>query len=126
MSSDEATACMANIGPHERKKRLVQGAVSLVVFLLAAAAMLFFVEVRWWRVTLTLPMLAAALGFFQAREQTCVRLAASGSRNLDDGEVVIRDVDFLTRTIEQAQRVWVKSILATVLIIAALLTLPPP
>lgn len=122
--SQSATACMANIGPKERKKRMVAGGVALLVFFVGATIVLWGMESRWWRLPLGLPLLAAALGFFQAREQTCVRLAATGSQNLDEGEVEVADNDFLTRTLEQAQKVWVKSLLATLLIMVALLVLP--
>ncbi len=115
---------MANIGPQERKKRLLTGVFGLVVFFFGAAVVMWTTESRVWRAPLALPMLAAALGYFQAREQTCVRLAATGSRNLDDGEVEIVDADFLSRTIEQAQKVWTKSLLATLLVMVAFVVLP--
>jgi len=60
----------ANIGPHERRKRLTFGVVLLGASL-AAAAMLIHAEVaRGWRMLLVFPLWAAALGFFQARERT--------------------------------------------------------
>lgn len=124
MSPTHATACMANIGPNERKKRMVAGGVALLVFFVGATVVLWGMESRWWRLPLVLPLLAAALGFFQARERTCVRLAANGTQNLDVGEVSVSDIDFLSRTMEQAQKVWVKSLLATLLIMVALLVLP--
>ena len=60
----------ANIGPHERRKRLTFG-VALIGATLVAGAMLIHADVaRGWRILLFLPLWAAALGFFQARERT--------------------------------------------------------
>ncbi len=104
---------------------MVQGGIAFAVFIVAAGLMIWFVPNRWWRLVLVLPMIAAALGYFQAREQTCVRLAATGTQNLDVGHnVENRDPEFVTRTIEQAQKVWAKSVTATLLVMLSLLTLP--
>jgi len=60
----------ANLGPQERRKRLTFGVVLLGASL-AAAAMLIHADVaRGWRMLLVVPLWAAALGFFQARERT--------------------------------------------------------
>lgn len=61
---------MPNIGPRERKKRVLFGAIGLVI---AAGLLTLFVVLdvhRLWRLTLLLPFWAAALGYFQAREKT--------------------------------------------------------
>ena len=65
-----AVSCIANIGPHERQKRLVFGVTALVLSLVISA--IFVIEgVRpVWRLTLFIPLFAGALGFFQARDRT--------------------------------------------------------
>ena len=60
----------ANIGPHERRKRLTFGVVLLGASLMAAAMLIHADVARGWRLLLVLPLWAAALGFFQAREGT--------------------------------------------------------
>jgi hypothetical protein len=60
----------ANIGPHERRKRLTFGVVLLGASLVAGAMLTHADVARGWRILLVLPLWAAALGFFQARERT--------------------------------------------------------
>lgn len=60
----------ANIGPHERRKRLTFGVVLLGASLMAAAMLIHADVAPGWRMLLVLPLWAAALGFFQAREGT--------------------------------------------------------
>ena len=60
----------ANIGPQERRKRLTGGVVLLGASLIAAAMLIHADVARGWRMLLVLPLWAAALGFFQARERT--------------------------------------------------------
>ncbi|MFL5473759.1 MAG: hypothetical protein ACJ8A6_15225 [Gemmatimonadales bacterium] len=60
----------ANIGPHERRKRLTFGVVLLGASLVAAAMLIHVDVARGWRILLVIPLWAAALGFFQAREGT--------------------------------------------------------
>jgi hypothetical protein len=64
------TTASANIGPRERRKRLSFGVMLLSASLVAAAIMIHAGAARGWRVLLILPLWAAALGFFQARERT--------------------------------------------------------
>jgi hypothetical protein len=64
------TVCIANIGPRERRKRLVIGIVGLGVSAAAAVALVAGGVGVWWRAVLFLPLMVAALGFFQWREQT--------------------------------------------------------
>ena len=70
---------VANIGMRERRQRYVMGLAILVV----SAGLLGRSEVsRWWRLGLMVPLWASMLGLVQAREQTCVVLAARGACRL--------------------------------------------
>ena len=60
----------ATIGPHERRKRLTFGVVLFGASLVAGAMLIHADIARGWRILLILPLWAAALGFFQARERT--------------------------------------------------------
>ncbi len=61
---------IVNIGPRERRKRLVFGLAALALSVVTSA--IFVIEgVRpIWRLTLFIPLFAGALGFFQARDRT--------------------------------------------------------
>ena len=61
---------VANIGRHERRRRLLGGVAGLV---LGAALSVVVVSVSapfWWRLGVVAPFLLAGLGYFQAREKT--------------------------------------------------------
>jgi hypothetical protein len=62
--------CIANIGPRERRKRLVFGAVSLALSTVIAAALVLRGVPVAWRVGLFVPLLGASLGFFQWQTRT--------------------------------------------------------
>ena len=85
------TMAPTNLGPRERRKRLWLGVASLV----SAAVLAFALVVLEWprvaRLVVFLPLWMASLGFTQARESTCVALAARGTCNFDDGERLIED-----------------------------------
>ncbi len=59
-----------NIGPGERRKRLIFGLISWGVGILLALALIASGASRWWRLVLALPFWLGALGVFQAREKT--------------------------------------------------------
>jgi hypothetical protein len=61
---------IANIGPRERRKRLLFGIVLLAGSLLLAAILIRSDVPRSWRMLLAIPLWAAGLGLFQARAKT--------------------------------------------------------
>jgi len=67
---DTAAACIANIGPRERMKRMRFGVVLLGVGSAVLAALFVCGVHRAWRLALLLPYWAGALGLFQALERT--------------------------------------------------------
>ncbi len=119
----QATACIPNIGPRQRQRRMMVGLVLSAVTVALAAFLLVGEVPRVWRVLLFAPALMAALGVFQAREQTCVALAARGVRNMDAGDEPVMDAAQTQRISEQSRRVYMKSVIAavavTVLVLAA-------
>ena len=62
--------CIANIGPRERRKRLVFGVVALSLSVVISAIFVVTGVRPVWRLTLFVPLFAGALGFFQARDRT--------------------------------------------------------
>jgi hypothetical protein len=89
-----------NIGPRERSKRRVLGVVALTVGVGAAFVLVVVGAPRWWRLVVFLPVWVAGLGLLQAREKTCIALAARGRCNMDAGEEEVGDAE----TIEQLRR----------------------
>jgi len=63
-------ACIPNIGPAERRKRFIWGAMALGASVLLAAGLAVGGADRRWRLVVFLPLWIAALGVFQAREKT--------------------------------------------------------
>ena len=69
-ANEAAGACITNIGPRERRRRLRFGVVLLVAGA-ALAVLLIGIDVhRLWRFLLFLPFWAGAAGVLQAREKT--------------------------------------------------------
>ena len=86
---------------------------------LAIAAVLIVVlawrnAAPWWYALTAIPFLLAALGVFQAREQTCVFLAGVGQQDLDRGAERVADPEVLAVMRRQAAIVWMRSLLATI------------
>jgi hypothetical protein len=79
---------------------------------------------RWWRLALFLPIRISLLGLMQARAQTCVALARSGTRNLDHGTEAVEDPRMLDMMRAQATRVRRQSLLVAVGITVLAVVLP--
>lgn len=84
-------ASINNIGPRERAKRRVMGIVFLVVGVGLVFLMIAYDAPRPLRAVVFFPLWMAGLGLLQAREQTCIALAARGVCNMDAGEEAIED-----------------------------------
>jgi hypothetical protein len=116
--------CIPNIGPRERQRRLVGGFVFLAIAAAVAGALVWFETPRSWRLLVFLPAWAAAIGFFQVSEKTCVALAARGLRNMDAGDEPITSPSELELVRAQSKKVHVRAALSAA-VIAALLALLP-
>ena len=113
-----------NIGPGETRKRRVMGIAALA----AAAALAFglvLVGVPWWmRAVVFFPVWLAALGLLQARERTCVALAARGVCNMDDGEAPIEDESAARELREKARRINRRAMLLAAVVTLVALAFP--
>jgi hypothetical protein len=114
MTSTHSAPAFPNIGPRGCQRRK---GMSWVWFAIAAAmiAVLAWRDAPplWYAVT-AIPFLFAALGVFQAREQTCVFLAGVGQRDLDAGAEAVTDPEVLSVMRRQALIVWGRSLLAMI------------
>lgn len=115
-----------NIGAAGRRQRFVYGAILLAIAIVAAALLVAGVGgvSRGARLLLFLPFLGAALGMLQARDQTCVRLAARGQRDLDRGSEAVSDPWLLSQLRRQAREVFIEAVLAAALVTGIVLMLP--
>jgi hypothetical protein len=118
------SACLPNIGPAERRKRMRLGIVMLSAAAVLAAWLLAAAAPRPWRLIVAVPLFVGLLGIFQARAQTCVALAARGLRNLDAGMEPIASRDEVSRVKAQARRVNLTTAVAGLVLLAALLAVP--
>jgi hypothetical protein len=119
-----ASVCVPNIGPAGRRRRLLTGVVMLTA---AAAGAVWLVAAdmpRPWRLMLALPILLGLLGVLQARDRTCVALAARGLRDMDSGSEPIGGSADLERVKAQARRVNLTALLAGTLVMLVVMALP--
>jgi hypothetical protein len=123
-SSDDASVCIPNIGPKERAKRLRIGTVLLLVGAVVSVALVLSGTHRAVRLVAFLPWWAAATTLFQVYEKTCIALAARNVRNLDGGEVAVRDLNERQQIERQARRVRWKGLATAIVLTAALCALP--
>jgi hypothetical protein len=118
------TSSAVNIGPRERRKRRVRGGAALA----AGAGMAFALVASgapWWsRAPVFFPVWIAALGLLQAREQTCVALAARGVCNMDDGEVPVEDEAAARELREKARRINRRAALVAAMVTLVALAFP--
>jgi hypothetical protein len=94
-----------NIGPRERRKRRLMGVVALTVGVGLAFVLVIFQAPRWSRAVVFFPIWIAGLGLIQSREKTCIALAASGKRNMDDGEESLEDETLIEQLRDKARRI---------------------
>ena len=110
------SVCVANIGPRQRRLRLVGG----LVVLAATVALMF--SLRQTSVATRLlvfpALLTTSVLFLQVQAQTCVALAARGERDLDEGREQVSSAAELATIKAQARRVTVRSVVIAVLVTA--------
>ncbi len=68
LGADEA--CIPNISPRERRKRLAGGLITFVISLAVLTTLIATGADRWWRLALLPVFWGAASGFFQWRDKT--------------------------------------------------------
>jgi hypothetical protein len=113
-----------NIGPREVRKRRLMGIIAL-----AAGVGLAFLSVvmetpRWSRLIVFFPIWIAGLGLFQAREKTCIALAARGTCNMDAGEENIGDEQLVSQLRSKARAINRRAIITAVVVTMVTLAFP--
>lgn len=94
-----------NIGPREQRKRRLLGLVALTVGVGAAFVLVVYGAPRWSRAVIFFPIWIAGLGLMQARDKTCIALAARGTCDMDTGEESISDAKMVEQLRDKARRI---------------------
>jgi hypothetical protein len=81
---DLAPACKPNISPAGRRRRLRFGSGALVISLALLSALIGLRSAWYWRLVLFVPASLTAVGFLQARRNTCIQRASEGTFEHDD------------------------------------------
>jgi hypothetical protein len=113
-----------NIGPREQRKRRLLGLVALTVGVAAAFVLVVYDAPRWSRAVVFFPIWIAGLGLLQAREKTCIALAARGTCNMDAGEEPLSDEKVIEQLRDKARRINRRSIITALAITALTLAAP--
>ena len=119
-----AKAEAINIGPRERRKRRLLGIVSLTVAVGVAFVLVAFDAPRWARLVVFFPLWMAGLGLLQAREKTCIALAARGVCNMDAGEETIQDKALASKLRAKAAAIHKRALLVAAAITVVVLLFP--
>jgi hypothetical protein len=113
-----------NIGPLERRKRRLLGIVALTVGVGVAFILVVYGAPRWSRLVVFFPVWMAGLGLLQAREKTCIALAARGVCNMDAGEVGLMDEKLIEELRAKARQINRRSTITAALITLVVIAFP--
>jgi hypothetical protein len=123
-NQEQGEVCIANISTAERNKRLRMGIIEFVVALVILAVLMITGVSHLWRLGLFLLFVAAATGYFQWHDKTCVALAAQGTRKTTDHDEKIEDASELAQVMRQSRRVMLKAVVAGVVLTALAAVIP--
>ena len=113
-----------NIGPAGRRWRVIGGLVLLVLGLAGAALLVLGGLARGARLALFAPFFGAALGLLQARDHTCVMLAARGQCEIGQGLGAVTDTWLAGQLKRQAREILLESVLVAAFVTGLVLMLP--
>lgn len=124
VDGDVGEACIANISPAERRKRLNSAIVMFVIAIVLLGLLMVAGADRLWRLPLFLLFAGATVGYFQWHDKTCVALANTNSRQTGDKKETIEDASELAQIKHQARRVLIKGAVAAVPLTVIAMLLP--
>lgn len=116
--------CIPNISLPERQKRMRFAAVQLTVTLLVLAALIYFQVDHAWRLLLLFMFWAAGIGYFEAREKTCVAHALTKTQKLGDAIERVKDPAALKQIGRQSRKVFLKAFAAALALTLVVYFLP--
>jgi hypothetical protein len=115
---------VSNIGAREQRKRRLMGIVALTVGVATAFVLVIFEAPRPFRAVVFLPVWLAGLGLLQARERTCIALAARGTCNMDAGEEKLNDDDLIEQLRGKSRRIHRRALVTAIAITLVTLAFP--
>ncbi|HEX8459126.1 MAG TPA: hypothetical protein VF656_17670 [Pyrinomonadaceae bacterium] len=115
---------VSNIGPREQRKRRVLGIVALTVGVGLAFLLVTTGAPRLSRAVVFFPIWLAGLGLLQAREKTCIALAARGMCNLDAGERSVTDEKLADELRAKSRRIHARALVTALAITLLTLVFP--
>ncbi len=118
-----STDCVPNIGPHGRKVRTIWGALFFLIGLAGAVRIVLLRLPAFELFGPGLAFIAAGIGYFQARESTCVVLAATGGREPDARGPKQFDAGQKQRIRQQATRVVLQALGSALVLTGAFVAL---
>jgi hypothetical protein len=113
-----------NIGPRGRRTRVIGGLALLVVTMAGAAALVLGGFDRGARVALLVPLFGAAVGLLQARDHTCVMLAARNQCEIGSGLGAVGDAWLAGQLKRQAREVLIESAVIAMFLTGLVLLIP--
>lgn len=116
---------LENIGPAERRKRVVMGMVALISAVVLAMILAVKDVPGVWFLPVFAPLFLAMLGFLQSRGKTCTLLAERGLQNLDGGEGKVQDPKIARQLKRHGRLIILKSIFMAAILTAAAGVLVP-
>ena len=115
---------VANIGSREQRKRRLMGIVALTVGVATAFVLVIFEAPRLSRAVVFFPVWLAGLGLLQARERTCIALAARGTCNMDAGEEKLTDDNLIEQLRGKSRVIHRRALVTAVAITLVTLAFP--
>lgn len=122
--NQDGDVCIANISTAGRRQRLTFGIVQFMLAIIILVVLIALDVDRFWRLPLFFLFWAAAVGFFQWRDKTCVALSRAGSREVMGQVEKIEDEGELAQVQRQARKLVVKALLVGILLTLLALAYP--
>jgi hypothetical protein len=113
-NDESGEVCIANINAEGRRRRLRFGIVQFVLAIVVLAVLMATGVDRLWRLPLFFIFVAAATGYFQWHDKTCVAFARQGVFELNGGVEKMDNADQLAQVRRQARRLMVKAFLVAI------------
>jgi hypothetical protein len=113
-----------NIGPAGRRRRVVGGAVLLAATVVAAGLLVGFEADRGLRMALFVPLFGGAVGLLQARDHTCVMLAARNQCEIPRGVSAVTDSWLAGQLRRQAREVLLEAAVLAAFLTGLALLIP--
>jgi hypothetical protein len=113
-----------NIGPAGRRRRVTGGVLLLGLSVVAAGLLVAFGVDRGVRLALFVPFFGGAVGLLQARDHTCVMLAARNQCEVPRGVGAVTDTWLAGQLRRQAREVLLEAALLAAFLTGLVLLIP--